>query len=85
MNNFIRVFSPLMISFIYAGNTSICSTAELDHGGVNPRNYLYVLLLGQALNGFAGTCYYSIGITFLDESVSTKSSPLYLGVLRATT
>lgn len=43
------------------------------------KNYLYVLLLGQALNGFGGNCLYSLGYTYLDESVSTKLSPLYIG------
>lgn len=45
------------------------------------KNNLYFLLMGQALNGFAGTCFYTIGITFLDESVPTKSSALYIGQL----
>ena len=43
------------------------------------KNYLYVLLLGQALNGFGGTCLYSLGVTYLDQSVSAKMSPLYIG------
>ena len=38
-----------------------------------------MLLLGQALNGFGGTCLYSLGVTYLDQSVSTKMSPLYIG------
>lgn len=43
------------------------------------KNYLYVLLLGQAFNGFGGTCLYSLGVTYLDQSVSAKMGPLYIG------
>ncbi|KAF6020599.1 SLCO4C1 [Bugula neritina] len=45
------------------------------------KNYLYVLLLGQALNGFGGTCLYSLGVTYLDQSVSAKMAPLYVGIM----
>lgn len=47
------------------------------------KNYLYILLLGQALNGFGGTCLYTLGVTYLDESVATKLSALYICKLSA--
>lgn len=68
---------PVSSHFIsLAVNATLCN-AMADQTFL--KNYLYVLLLGQALNGFGGTCLYSIGVTYLDESVSAKVSPLYIG------
>lgn len=44
-------------------------------------NYFYVFLLGQTLHGLGSTPLYSIGTTYIDENVSQKASPLYLGEL----
>ncbi|KAJ8322002.1 hypothetical protein KUTeg_000473 [Tegillarca granosa] len=46
-------------------------------------SYLYVLLLGQALHGIGGTTLYIVGISLLDDSVTSSTSPLYVGILYA--
>lgn len=49
----------------------------------NVQNYFYVLLLGQLLNGFGAAPLYTLGITYIDENVSQKASPVYLGIYMA--
>uniref|UniRef100_A0A1I7WUU2 MFS domain-containing protein n=1 Tax=Heterorhabditis bacteriophora TaxID=37862 RepID=A0A1I7WUU2_HETBA len=44
---------------------------------LNP--YFLLFVLGQTLHGFGSTPLFSIGTTFLDENVSQKASPVYLG------
>lgn len=75
-------FDVFCILFAVNDSTSCNDDLITADGGVPLKFYYALLLLGQALNGFAGTCYYTIGITFLDESVSTKAAPLYLGQLQ---
>jgi len=43
------------------------------------KNFLYLLLLGQALNGFTGACLYTIGITYIDQSCTTEVTSWYIG------
>ncbi|KAG8505414.1 Solute carrier organic anion transporter family member 4C1, partial [Galemys pyrenaicus] len=43
-------------------------------------NYLYVFILGQLLLGTGGTPLYTLGTAFLDDSVPTHKSSLYIGV-----
>lgn len=38
-----------------------------------------MFLLGQTLHGIGATPLFSIGTAYLDENVSQKASPLYLG------
>lgn len=47
------------------------------------RYYYFVLLLGQILHGIGSTPIYTLGITFLDESIPQASSPVYLGIFYA--
>ncbi|XP_054144486.1 solute carrier organic anion transporter family member 4C1-like [Melozone crissalis] len=44
------------------------------------RNYLYVFILGQLLLGVGGTPLYTLGTSFIDESVPKHKSSLYIGV-----
>ncbi|KAI8515511.1 sodium-independent organic anion transmembrane transporter [Branchiostoma belcheri] len=41
-------------------------------------NFLYVFILGQLLNGVGGIPLYTFGPQYLEQSVSTKSSGIYL-------
>ncbi|XP_022360638.1 solute carrier organic anion transporter family member 4C1 [Enhydra lutris kenyoni] len=43
-------------------------------------NYLYVFILGQLLLGTGGTPLYTLGTAFIDESVPTHKSSLYIGI-----
>lgn len=38
-----------------------------------------MFLLGQTLHGIGATPLFSIGTAYLDENVSQKASPVYLG------
>lgn len=44
---------------------------------LNP--YFLVFLLGQTLHGVGSTPLFSIGTAYIDENVSQKASPVYLG------
>lgn len=41
--------------------------------------YFLIFLLGQTFHGIGSTPLFSIGTTYLDENVSQKASPVYLG------
>ncbi|XP_046945629.1 solute carrier organic anion transporter family member 4C1 isoform X5 [Lynx rufus] len=43
-------------------------------------NYLYVFILGQLLLGAGGTPLYTLGTAFIDDSVPTHKSSLYIGI-----
>ncbi|XP_076995183.1 solute carrier organic anion transporter family member 4C1 isoform X2 [Tamandua tetradactyla] len=43
-------------------------------------NYLYIFILGQLLLGTGGTPLYTLGTAFIDDSVSTHKSSLYIGI-----
>lgn len=43
-------------------------------------NYLYVFILGQLLMGVGGTPLYTLGTAFIDDSVPTHKSSLYIGI-----
>ncbi|KAK3598165.1 hypothetical protein CHS0354_008840 [Potamilus streckersoni] len=45
--------------------------------------YLYVLILGQFLHGLGGTTLYTVGVSYIDDSVPAESSALYIGVMYA--
>ncbi|NXC72403.1 SO4C1 protein, partial [Anhinga anhinga] len=42
--------------------------------------YLYVFILGQLLLGIGGTPLYTLGTTFIDDSVPKHKSSLYIGI-----
>uniref|UniRef100_A0A8V5H5A5 Uncharacterized protein n=1 Tax=Melopsittacus undulatus TaxID=13146 RepID=A0A8V5H5A5_MELUD len=43
-------------------------------------NYLYVFILGQLMLGVGGTPLYTLGTTFIDDSVAKHKSSLYIGI-----
>ncbi|XP_049727441.1 solute carrier organic anion transporter family member 4C1 [Elephas maximus indicus] len=43
-------------------------------------NYLYVFILGQLFLGTGGTPLYTLGTAFIDDSVPTHKSSLYIGI-----
>ncbi|VDK21031.1 unnamed protein product [Anisakis simplex] len=56
---------------------------ECVKGDTEPASYLnpyfLMFLLGQTLHGIGATPLFSIGTVYLDENVSQKASPVYLG------
>ncbi|XP_042212018.1 solute carrier organic anion transporter family member 4A1-like isoform X2 [Homarus americanus] len=57
------------------------------HCGVAVANWLssfrHIFVLGQFLHGVGATPLYTLGVTYLDESVPTKMSSMYLGIFYA--
>lgn len=49
-----------------------------------PQNLFAVLLLivGSFLKGFGNLVYYTVGLSYLDDNTSKKSTPIYLGKLQ---
>ncbi|XP_038125048.1 solute carrier organic anion transporter family member 4A1 [Cyprinodon tularosa] len=43
-------------------------------------NYRFVFMLGQFLHGIGATPLYTLGVTYLDENVSSKYGPVYIGI-----
>ncbi|OUC48787.1 sodium-independent organic anion transporter [Trichinella nativa] len=42
--------------------------------------FFYILLLGQVMHGIGAAPLYTLGVAYLDENVSQKMSPVYLGI-----
>ena len=70
------------------GNT--CNLTEIDEvdsetcsAGDNNlnSNYKYVFYLGQFINGLGAAPLYTLAVTYVDDSVATKTASLYLGKL----
>nr|XP_044989012.1 solute carrier organic anion transporter family member 4C1 [Jaculus jaculus] len=61
-----------------------CSTTRNSTGCISSTsslsNYLYVFILGQLLLGTGGTPLYTLGTAFIDDSVPTHKSSLYIGI-----
>ncbi|NXX98953.1 SO4C1 protein, partial [Centropus bengalensis] len=53
-----------------------CSTSTKS----SLHNYLYIFILGQLLLGVGGTPLYTLGTTFIDDSVPKHKSSLYIGI-----
>ena len=45
-------------------------------------NYRFIFILGQLLHGVGAAPLITLGTTFLDESVSAKVSPVYIGIFQ---
>uniref|UniRef100_A0A8C6P2E2 Solute carrier organic anion transporter family member n=1 Tax=Nothobranchius furzeri TaxID=105023 RepID=A0A8C6P2E2_NOTFU len=56
--------------------TSLCK--EKDGGGLS--SYRFVFMLGQFLHGIGATPLYTLGVTYLDENVSSNYGPVYIGI-----
>ena len=61
-----------------AGAGTQCSTAA----PTSLSSFRLVFVLGQLLHGFGAAPLITLGTTFLDESVSLRSSPLYIAVFQ---
>ncbi|XP_069348762.1 solute carrier organic anion transporter family member 4C1 [Eulemur rufifrons] len=57
-------------------NSTSCTTSSTSPLS----NYLYVFILGQLLLGTGGTPLYTLGTAFIDDSVPTHKSSLYIGI-----
>uniref|UniRef100_A0A3Q1FD73 Solute carrier organic anion transporter family, member 4A1 n=1 Tax=Acanthochromis polyacanthus TaxID=80966 RepID=A0A3Q1FD73_9TELE len=67
---------PEQTGMCSANHTSSCQNKE----GGEMSNYRFVFMLGQFLHGIGATPIYTLGVTYLDENVNSKSAPVYVGV-----
>jgi len=45
----------------------------------NLQNYLYILMIGNALHGVGSTPMFTLGTAFIDENTKAEMTSLYLG------
>ncbi|XP_043971837.1 solute carrier organic anion transporter family member 4A1 [Gambusia affinis] len=64
------------IGMCSANSTSPCQNKE--GGGLS--SYRFVFMLGQFLHGIGATPLYTLGVTYLDENVSSSYGPVYMGI-----
>ena len=62
----------------YIDNTS-SATCGADNSPTHLQSYLSFLVIGMLMNGYAGACIYSLGVTFLEMSTPSAQSALFLG------
>lgn len=63
------------IGMCSANSTSPCENKK--GGGLS--SYRFVFMLGQFLHGIGATPLYTLGVTYLDENVSSNYGPVYIG------
>lgn len=63
------------VSIHQANNTCAKDTDVTING------YLYMLLFSQLLHGIGGTTLFTVGVSLVDDSVCSKKTPLYLGII----
>jgi len=64
------------------GRSAECSGRGEGGEGGSLAAYRFVFVLGQLLHGLGAAPLITLGTTFLDESVSKRSSPLYIAVFQ---
>uniref|UniRef100_A0A8C4RZH6 Solute carrier organic anion transporter family member n=1 Tax=Erpetoichthys calabaricus TaxID=27687 RepID=A0A8C4RZH6_ERPCA len=57
-------------------NNDECSNSKSSRS----LGYLFIFILGQLIMGAGGTAMYTLGLAFIDESVPSEKSSLYLGI-----
>uniref|UniRef100_H0UXC1 Solute carrier organic anion transporter family member n=1 Tax=Cavia porcellus TaxID=10141 RepID=H0UXC1_CAVPO len=94
LSSFLVGFGSLLLAFPYfsvkhfeseAKIEDICSATKSFNSLVRSKSsfkasYVTFFTLGQIVQGIAGMPLYILGITFLDDSVPTHSSGIYLGI-----
>lgn len=68
------------IGSLFSGNTS---DADCHASGVNGpplSHYMYVMVIAQMLHGAGATPIYTLAVTYLDENLKAKLTPMYLGM-----
>lgn len=66
---------PEQTGMCSANRTSQCKDKE--ERGLS--SYSFVFMLGQFLHGMGATPLYTLGVTYLDENVSSNHAPVYIG------
>eukprot|EP00057_Strongylocentrotus_purpuratus_P019729 XP_011674203.1 PREDICTED: solute carrier organic anion transporter family member 4A1 [Strongylocentrotus purpuratus] len=59
----------------------LCTTTEVQDE--NLVNYYAVFILAQVFHGVGASPLYTLGVTYIDENVSSAASGLYIGIFKA--
>ena len=63
-------------------NCCLCQVEDEVDEMAQPRalsNYKYLLILAQLLHGAGATPIYTLAVTYLDENLKAKMTPMYVG------
>ncbi|KAL1425295.1 hypothetical protein MTO96_019309 [Rhipicephalus appendiculatus] len=52
----------------------------MQNGEAGLASYRYLFMLGNFLHGCGASPFYTLGVAYIDDSVPTKTSPVYLGI-----
>lgn len=62
------------------GNASVVSCTDLDGSSGSAWIYSMFFIIGLIFTGVGSSIQYSVGISYLDENISPRSSPFYIGI-----
>ncbi|KAH8022119.1 hypothetical protein HPB51_022001 [Rhipicephalus microplus] len=70
------------------GVTSLCGQSRDDKDCLSNINLegdvtIFIMFIANLLNGFGSATFYVIGMTFMDDNVRRKNSPMYFGTMFA--
>ena len=73
-------------------DSGLCATNRTDFGGKSDCNeetangntlYYALFILGMVVAGAGSTPMIALGVSYMDENVNAKVSPMYVGILMA--
>ncbi|XP_029635260.1 solute carrier organic anion transporter family member 4A1-like [Octopus sinensis] len=78
-------------NYKYVTTQNVCTETSLSNGtsvlhcimGESVKtlsNYKYLFFLGQLLHGAGASPLYTLGVTYLDENLSVRTAPVYIGI-----
>ena len=59
------------------------SNNSMEDQHVDLSTYRYIFILAQIFHGIGASALISLGVTYLDESVSKKDAPVFIGIFEA--
>ena len=71
------------VSFSSNSDMSIRDQGRDEPAAISLSSYRYVFVLAQIFHGIGASALISLGVTYLDESVSKKDAPLFIGIFEA--
>ena len=71
------------VSFTSSSDMSIRDQGRDEPAAISLSSYRYVFVLAQIFHGIGASALISLGVTYLDESVSKKDAPLFIGIFEA--
>ena len=63
-------------------NETNIEECDVNNSPASLSGYKYVFILGQLLHGAGATPLYTLGVTYLDENLKAKNTPVYVGKVK---